>query len=279
MNRSPRILSSSLTLIISLFLVTFGGHASAAKNRVSKDSLPWYEIEVLVFANTEQKGLDTETWPHNSPMKHFEQVISLDFPGGGARADLPDFATLDTVTAAAAGAEKKVNLPEPFAFVPANEFRLANFARKILNSQRYEPLLHIAWRQPTQSPKTAIPVFVYSGMDNQQNVAQIGMQNDVMGPQSPRLYGLIRMSVSRYLHVEPDLHLRSPVVQQEYILEQPEPGFFSSSSEPVEKLINRNMLLDFRLNESRRMRSKEIHFYDHPMFGVIVLVTPYDVIS
>jgi hypothetical protein len=107
------------------------------------------------------------------------------------------------------------------------------------------------------------------------NTGLINTGQQFVGPQSVKLYGLIRLSVSRYLHVETDLHLRSPVVQQQYVLEPPSGGFFSGS-EPVEKLVQRNVLMDFRMHESRRMRSKEIHFFDHPMFGVIVLVTPYE---
>jgi hypothetical protein len=32
----------------------------------------------------------------------------------------------------------------------------------------------------------------------------------------------------------------------------------------------------FRMKQHRRMRSGEIHYLDHPMFGVVVLATPYE---
>ena len=32
---------------------------------------------------------------------------------------------------------------------------------------------------------------------------------------------------------------------------------------------------EIRLKERRRMRSKELHYFDHPRFGVIALITPY----
>jgi len=32
---------------------------------------------------------------------------------------------------------------------------------------------------------------------------------------------------------------------------------------------------DIRLKQQRRMRSKEIHYFDHPRFGVVALITPY----
>jgi hypothetical protein len=31
----------------------------------------------------------------------------------------------------------------------------------------------------------------------------------------------------------------------------------------------------YRLQQSRRMRSNEVHYLDHPLFGIIVQVTPY----
>ncbi|MGB5299133.1 MAG: CsiV family protein, partial [Thiogranum sp.] len=32
---------------------------------------------------------------------------------------------------------------------------------------------------------------------------------------------------------------------------------------------------EIRLRQQRRMRSKELHYFDHPRFGVIALITPY----
>jgi hypothetical protein len=32
----------------------------------------------------------------------------------------------------------------------------------------------------------------------------------------------------------------------------------------------------FRLTESRRMRSRELHYFDHPLFGVMVEVRPVE---
>jgi hypothetical protein len=34
-------------------------------------------------------------------------------------------------------------------------------------------------------------------------------------------------------------------------------------------------LLNYGLNEKRRMRSKKLHYLDSPQFGMLVLITPY----
>ncbi len=54
--------------------------------------------------------------------------------------------------------------------------------------------------------------------------------------------GTIKVSVNRYLHVDLDLLLKTGK--------------------------------SYRLQESRKMRSKQIHYIDHPMMGVLVLITP-----
>ncbi len=35
-------------------------------------------------------------------------------------------------------------------------------------------------------------------------------------------------------------------------------------------------LKPYLMHQKRRVRSKEIHYFDHPLFGVIMLITPYD---
>lgn len=60
--------------------------------------------------------------------------------------------------------------------------------------------------------------------------------------------GTLRLYRSRYLHIEADLvYSRPGSGQTEY----------------------------FALRESRRMRSGELHYLDHPLFGVLLRATPY----
>lgn len=63
-------------------------------------------------------------------------------------------------------------------------------------------------------------------------------------PGSP-VFGTVTVSLGRYLHVDLDL------------IYQDDSG-------------------RFRFTSHRRMRSNEIHYLDHPMFGVLVLITPLE---
>ena len=106
------------------------------------------------------------------------------------------------------------------------------------------------------------------------------------GPQLQFLSGTIKVSVSRYLHIETDLHLRAPILQQEMMeVASPESSdnndsvsaFFGVKPATTTMMVERSVIKDFRLLETRRMRSTEIHYYDHPKFGVIVVATPFDI--
>lgn len=67
------------------------------------------------------------------------------------------------------------------------------------------------------------------------------------------LDGYVRFYMSRFLHVELSLAL------------QPQ-GPALGSIEPA--------LAPYRLTEQRRIRSQELHYFDHPKFGALVRVVP-----
>jgi len=71
-----------------------------------------------------------------------------------------------------------------------------------------------------------------------------------------RVEGTVRVAVERYLHLYLDLKLVDTTLTLN--------ADFSDYDLP-----------EFRLNQHRRMRSKELHYFDHPKFGVIALITPY----
>ena len=63
-------------------------------------------------------------------------------------------------------------------------------------------------------------------------------------PVNPTTEGVVRIKVGRLLHVEVDF-------------------LYYQDGTPV------------RLNESRKVKLRETHYFDHPLFGVIVQVSPY----
>ncbi len=142
--------------------------------------------------------------------------------------------------------------------LPADQFRLKSEEEKLLGSDKYEVLLHTGWRQPGLMKEQAIPVHLHTP------VPVVTSENGIAAaqPTPPRLDGVVNLSLARYLHLDVDLLYRSADAPSG------DSGFFGSSAPTAP--------LAYRMQESRRMRSKELHYLDHPMFGVIALVTPYD---
>jgi hypothetical protein len=132
--------------------------------------------------------------------------------------------------------------PQAFQKLPADAFRLSREYQRLVDAEDLEPLLHLAWAQPGLAREQAVPVRIEAGSDAGGHVE-----------------GTLRVILARYLHVEADLRYRRP--QDVY-----------ADADASDVLEAPGVL--FRLKESRRMRSKEVHYLDHPLFGAVVVITP-----
>lgn len=130
---------------------------------------------------------------------------------------------------------------EPFRLLPAESLQLTREYERLAAASGIEPIIHLGWVQPGLARNLSVPVYVEGSTETGGSVD-----------------GTLRVILSRYLHVETDLRYQRPqdleVDTESDIFQAPQPLF--------------------RLKESRRMRSKEVHYLDHPLFGVIILITP-----
>ncbi len=131
---------------------------------------------------------------------------------------------------------------EKIDWLPEKAWRLTAERNALGRSSRYRPVAYFAWRQAVLDRSRATPVTL-SGASDRHGRAYVD--------------GAARVAVERYLHLYLDLQLHTPVDDRQ--------------SELLELEIP-----EFRLSENRRMRSGEIHYFDHPRFGVIALITPYE---
>ena len=85
------------------------------------------------------------------------------------------------------------------------------------------------------------------------------------------LNGYIKIILTRYLHADIDLTyttnipLTTTTVISAANLEQ-------EDAEPIAL----PQPIVYSLKQTRKMRSKEVHYIDHPVIGVILLATPYN---
>ncbi len=144
------------------------------------------------------------------------------------------------VTQALLPARSSGSKPVAFARLDRNSLRLNSQASRINSAKDMELLLHMGWRQPGLPEDKAVAIRLDGGT-------------------SQRLSGTLKLVLSRYLHINTDL-----------IYREPRTGDDSSgiSTQPRYQAYN--------LKQSRRMRSRELHYLDHPLFGMAIMVTPYE---
>ena len=86
------------------------------------------------------------------------------------------------------------------------------------------------------------------------------------------LDGTVVFYLSRFLHVDVKMLLKD-------MNGADRAGSAEGNNVPENagKTAAENILMAYRIDESRRIRSKEINYFDHPKFGVLVQITPKEV--
>jgi len=200
--------------------------------------IPWFTVEVVVFAHNAGGGLTEEIWPEAPGRPDLTKAVALT-PDGTP--------LLDSAPGEAA----------PFLPAEADGYQLGGIVRALERSSAYEPLVHLAWRQAGLDRRQALPILVRVGPPDE----------------PPILEGTLQVHLSRYLHLTADLlyarDLPSGVTDEAVPAEAVTPADGGSSAPRPDSAL-------FRLDQSRRMRSGEIHYVDHPVFGVIAEIRPHE---
>lgn len=277
-------------LLISLALLP--GAVSLASAAAAPVQDPWYEIELIVFEQAGAAGAGR--WNRDAGLPELPKGIELaparePFASSAVEApfDAPaDEAPEDQIPRGDAR-EAPPAVPVHGSGLPAfqllndPELRLATVMNRLMVSQRHTPLLHIAWRQPVTADQGFPGVHVHSNPGRDRLEAETLEQavSAPLGASAPgalfsgggsgsepagnAVEGLVRLSRSRFLHLNVDLRYRKPGARGESSL------FSIFSREPATTEL-------YRLQQAKRVRSGELQYFDHPRFGAIVLITPFD---
>ena len=254
---------------------------------------PWYQVNVVIFR---QPGhlLQSEQWkPGDEVVTQLpSNLVALE----EATANLTPDQAMNT---GIADETMQVNIPPAFVTITPNDEEFMKTLNRLNRSSYYDILFQKSWLQPGLDSDSAIAVLIQAGE------VYDGLYE---------LEGTTRLHVSRYLHCNSHLWLSKYVQQIEVIkpwwqentpvndtadqplnefslpLGQSEDevgssgagGLALSTLEPMdttlpmsETITRYKSIRTSVMKESRRMRSGELHYLDHPLFGVIVKVVPY----
>ncbi len=185
---------------------------------------------------------------------------------------------------------------QAYLFLPQEQRELELQADSLRN-EGYRVLFHQSWRQAPKEHSQAPALLIQGG-------GQFGEHRE--------LEGSITISIARYLHLNTDLWLSEFEAnygqgeQQSSLKGWPElpkvpslldkgeqfaisavtndwqepSGFFNtiSSGNEYDAIIAHPYLTSqvVQLKQKRRMRSKELHYIDHPSLGLVIKLTPYE---
>ena len=136
-----------------------------------------------------------------------------------------------------------------FRLVSRADLRLNPVLASLRRSEWYRPLLHAGWRLRGLRIEAARPARVGVHLDD-------GRAAGGGGGERPGVHGTVKVSLERYLHVDVDLLYRRA----------------DAGKTPATDAVPTR----FRLTAEHRMRSGELHYIDHPLFGVLILIMPFD---
>jgi len=297
--RCPRV--GICQLIAGAMLAGAGGVGHAAEAITDYLTRSWYVTEVIVVQRAAVEEVNSQERlivPNPPPLPYRMRTLFQDPDqiGAGYDLDAPTLAMLADVPAArpallpelpvsepeepaeAAAADEEANVsaaelpPDPmqefrallanyetqleeqsYRWLPASEFLMARDAA-ILRRAGMQVLLHGRWLQPVPGRDQPEPIFIQAG-------AKLAERY--------QLEGVLAVTLGRYLHFRAQLSYRDAESGERPM------GLPVGTTEPLQNaplpaLAAGVMVLD----ESRRMRSEEVHYLDHPKLGILVRIDP-----
>ncbi|GAA5317215.1 MAG: hypothetical protein AseanaTS_24190 [Candidatus Pelagadaptatus aseana] len=250
----------------------------------------WFQVEILLFTQPNQTAAE-ETWPTNIALAYppnWKKLSSLN-PILTTQETVPNRPSSQAIPVQTSEHPDPTLLlaTEPYFSLPEAERLLGNNVRDLERSPKHRILYHQAWRQQVWGADEAPSLLIQGGR-------QYGEHFE--------LEGSINLSVARYLHLKTNLWFTE--FENNYGQESndypplpplpsltPETGeldFLDQSESPwdrievtaseYEKILEQPYITRrvITMKQKRRMRSKEIHYVDHPVIGMVIYIVPYE---
>lgn len=229
-------LTSGIITALTLILLNSTTAQAATSN---------YKVEVLVFSHLTSDTLDDEIWPEINSIPVLPSRSLGYYQAGQANGY--------------------------FTRLPKSSLSLSAKQASLRRSATYHVLFHEAWIQPISSVKNQNRVRINGG--------------DILDNGLYELDGYISVDKGRYLHFRSDLfHSRrlSPAESQLLLTSKTvdtpveAPIETDSDSSNGNRYLTQTTVPDFltvEMASARRMRRDELHYIDHPLFGMLVRIT------
>ena len=168
---------------------------------------------------------------------------------------------------------RKREFPRQIFQIDKRDDNLMKEFKDLIRRSRYFRFIgEQSWYQPIPSKDNSFEIFIDSSIER-----------------GSRIFGFLRPYKGRYLHTDIDIFLAEQTQEDEILIIEEsdntnlniEGYLFNNTGQELQKkslpnLQEEELIPIFQLKESRRIRSGEINYFDHPKFGVLILITKPD---
>lgn len=258
----PQPLLSTHTLGLLLFACTL--FSVALPSWAQRE----FDIEVVIFKRNINPETVNEAWPDELPDINYARAHFLD--------------------------DAQYRQQKGVTLLNRSQYQLTDEVAKLKNHAGFDVLLHTAWRQD-DSGRNSAPIFhLQAGRDYSSQFTPSGSaiiaedwisspieevsEHNIAQPLY-ELDGKLQIYVQHYLYAEAQLDLKKPHTKQIIIRDAPmmdeadeatvQIGHLAEIRPRTEQI---SFLKAYRLDQKRRMRSGETHYFDHPLLGMIIQV-------
>ena len=231
-----------MKIINTIFLLLLTVNAALAEDKDSTDDKQKYDIEVIIFEDAHARYINSETWQQDAP----DDTGSL----------------IDNTTSnKATNNLDKLSLSE----INAGSYKslkpkiLSGEYKRINGSSEYNVLFYSAWRQTGLDENNAFDINIDELVNNHNNKSQNA------------IHGHLKVVLARYLHFYGYLDYQRPIVNNKVTTDTIDASVDASAQNTETELISEQ---SYPMQIHRRMRSKELHYIDHPLVGILVQINP-----
>ena len=168
---------------------------------------------------------------------------------------------------------------QSFVALPQERRQLNNVAKRLNNASQYDLLFHQAWPQ----------AFIQN-----QSTPWIDITSESLVLDQPQLSGSVNIKLKRFLHINTQLVLRDLVPINRFsdtenlanlLAEEAELLGLETQDNNLSTHVDNHLLPQeqpsetlhiYTMNQSRKMRSRRLHYLDHPRLALLVRIDPYD---
>ena len=153
-----------------------------------------------------------------------------------------------------------IDAPDAFKMLPSSEYKLGGVNKNLKLSSDYRPVHHVAWQQPELTKSRAKKVHIKN-------------------PEA-KINGTVNLRGGHLLHLDVDMSYFVDLYT-EAVTSFTEENI-SIAGGDIEKIDVEEIEVDeeiimsgtyAQMKETRRIKLNELHYFDHPLFGVIMRVT------